>query len=94
MTFLVLIDSEGNLIDKELKSIIGEGINPSSSMGKSENSNEHKNKEVKKGFVEKAIEFLSMAGYRIIVDSMTGVNYLENSRGGITPLLDKKENDL
>lgn len=47
MTFLVLIDSEGNLIDKELKSIIGEGINPSSSMGKSENSNEHKNKEVK-----------------------------------------------
>lgn len=30
-----------------------------------------------------------MAGYRIIVDSMTGVNYLENSRGGITPLLDK-----
>lgn len=89
MVFLVLTDSEGNPIDKDLKSIIDKGINPSSLMGKSENSNEYKMKEIKKRFVERESEFFSMSGYRIIVDSMSGVNYLENSRGGITPLLDK-----
>lgn len=89
MPFLVLTDSEGYPIDKDLKNIIDEGINPSSPMGKSENSNEYRRKEVKKRFIERESEFLSMTGYRIIVDSMSGVNYLENSRGGITPLLDK-----
>lgn len=90
MPFLVFTDSEGEgyPIDKDLKNIIDEGINPSSPMGKSENSIEYKRKEIKKRFIEKESEFLSMAGYRIIVDSMSGVNYLENSRGGITPLLE------
>ncbi|WP_334203722.1 DUF6440 family protein, partial [Enterococcus faecalis] len=26
-------------------------------------------------------------GYKIVVDTVTGVNYLESPRGGITPLL-------
>ncbi|MHB9652686.1 hypothetical protein ACX92S_13570 (plasmid) [Enterococcus faecalis] len=81
MPFLVLTDSEGNPIDKDLKNIINEEINPSSSMGKSENSDKYirYRKEEKKRFIERESEFLSMAGYRIIVDSMSGVNYLENS---------------
>lgn len=28
-------------------------------------------------------------GYKIVVDTVTGVNYLESPRGGITPLLDE-----
>ncbi|WPH45553.1 DUF6440 family protein [Enterococcus faecalis] len=89
MPFLVLTDSEGYPIDKDLKNTIDEGINPSSPMGKSENSIEYKRKEVKKRFIEKESESLIQLGYKLVVDTVTGVNYLESPRGGITPLLDE-----
>lgn len=73
---LFMFDSEGNIIDK-----------PS---GKSKQvncviSDLNKCEEKVIRFVEKE----DLIGYRIIADSVTGVNYLETSRGGITPLLDK-----
>jgi hypothetical protein len=42
-----------------------------------------------KRFVEKKSESLTLLGYKIVVDTVTGVNYLETPKGGITPLLDK-----
>ncbi|WP_407057356.1 DUF6440 family protein [Enterococcus faecalis] len=38
---------------------------------------------------EKESESLIQLGYKIVVDTVTGVNYLESPRGGITPLLDE-----
>lgn len=43
-----------------------------------------------KRFAEK--ESKSLSGYKILVDTVTGVNYLETPKGGITPLLDKAGN--
>ncbi|WP_221929790.1 DUF6440 family protein, partial [Enterococcus faecalis] len=42
-----------------------------------------------KRFVEKESESLTLLGYKIVVDTVTGVNYLETPKGGITPLLDE-----
>ncbi|WP_244322124.1 DUF6440 family protein, partial [Enterococcus faecalis] len=43
----------------------------------------------KERFIEKESESLIQLGYKIVVDTVTGVNYLESPRGGITPLLDE-----
>ncbi|EJZ8467067.1 DUF6440 family protein [Enterococcus faecalis] len=43
----------------------------------------------KERFIEKESESLTQSGYKIVVDTVTGVNYLESPRGGITPLLDE-----
>ncbi|MGL2005087.1 DUF6440 family protein [Enterococcus faecalis] len=43
----------------------------------------------KERFIEKESESLTQLGYKIVVDTVTGVNYLESPRGGITPLLDE-----
>ncbi len=43
----------------------------------------------KERFIEKESESLTQSGYKIVVDTVTGVNYLESPRGGITPLIDK-----
>lgn len=42
-----------------------------------------------KRFIEKESESLTLLGYKIVVDTVTGVNYLEILKGGITPLIDK-----
>ncbi|WP_438723113.1 DUF6440 family protein [Enterococcus sp. DIV1420a] len=39
--------------------------------------------------MKKESESLTQLGYKIVVDTVTGVNYLESPRGGITPLLDE-----
>ncbi|HDT7995544.1 TPA: hypothetical protein RD643_002986, partial [Enterococcus faecalis] len=38
----------------------------------------------KERFIEKESESLIQLGYKIVVDTVTGVNYLESPRGGIT----------
>ena len=43
----------------------------------------------KERFIEKESESLTLLGYKIVVDTVSGVNYLESPRGGITPLLDE-----
>ncbi|HGS8618732.1 TPA: DUF6440 family protein, partial [Enterococcus faecalis] len=43
----------------------------------------------KERFIEKESESLTQSRYKIVVDTVTGVNYLESPRGGITPLLDE-----
>jgi hypothetical protein len=39
--------------------------------------------------LKKESESLTQSRYKIVVDTVTGVNYLESPRGGITPLLDE-----
>ncbi|WP_438792566.1 DUF6440 family protein [Enterococcus sp. DIV1614a] len=56
---------------------------PFNSLVKTENPNK------KERFIEKESESLTQLGYKIVVDTVTGVNYLESPRGGITPLLDE-----
>ncbi|EKZ0425688.1 hypothetical protein QL844_002798, partial [Enterococcus faecalis] len=56
---------------------------PFKSLVKTENPNK------KERFIEKESESLTQLGYKIVVDTVTGVNYLESPRGGITPLLDE-----
>lgn len=56
---------------------------PFKSMVKTENPNK------KERFIEKESESLTQLGYKIVVDTVTGVNYLETPRGGITLLLDE-----
>nr|WP_242191329.1 DUF6440 family protein [Enterococcus faecalis] len=43
----------------------------------------------KKERFKKESESLTQSRYKIVVDTVTGVNYLESPRGGITPLLDE-----
>ncbi|MEW4402258.1 DUF6440 family protein [Enterococcus sp. AN402] len=57
---------------------------PFKSLVKTENPNK------KERFIKKESESLTQLGYKIVVDTVTGVNYLESPRGGITPLLDEK----
>ncbi|EGO8908370.1 hypothetical protein D5674_14785 [Enterococcus faecalis] len=47
------------------------------------------NPKKKERFIEKESESLTQLGYKIVVDTVTGVNYLESPRGGITPFLDE-----
>ena len=56
---------------------------PFKSLVKTENPNK------KERFIEKESESLTQSRYKIVVDTVTGVNYLESPRGGITPLLDE-----
>ncbi|EHV2683554.1 hypothetical protein K0I04_002642, partial [Enterococcus faecalis] len=56
---------------------------PFKSLVKTENPNK------KERFIEKESESLTQLGCKIVVDTVTGVNYLESPRGGITPLLDE-----
>ncbi|WP_268258056.1 DUF6440 family protein [Enterococcus faecalis] len=39
--------------------------------------------------MEKESESLTQLGYKIAVDTVASVNYLESPRGGIIPLLDE-----